>query len=140
MNSFKRKKKNTTLYYYVILAITSIWSFLLPDDISSYGIVFYMVTGFPVFFVLTQIRASKFSYSLEELNPGLYLKQSSFNHLRNRRYLNLFTLWSSDYKEIETTDLIDEYRFVKRTFSLVLISFFMVIPIAIANLALKHWL
>lgn len=139
MNSFISKKRNTTLYFYVVLVITCIWSFLLPNDISSFGVMFYMLSGFPVFFVLTQIRAFKFSSNLKELNPNLYLKKTSFNHIRNKRYFNLFTLWSSDYKEIDNVDLRDEYNLVKRTFLLVPVSFFMVIPIAIANIALKNW-
>jgi hypothetical protein len=130
--SVKQKSKNLSRYFYSILSITIIWLFCTDDSIDNFAPVFYMLSGFPVFFSLFDAATYDFSRIAKEMRPNLFNKYKSKG--RDGKYY-LYTFYISqdnDFTKLEEGDEIrDFYFYTKKSFRFALISFFTLIPIAI---------
>ena len=131
--SYKSQEKRLYFYSGTILLITIFWTYGLQAPNANYGPVFYMLTGFPVNFIILQINFNSFSKLLKLHHPDLFSKNTKWYGPFKGNRLSIFFIFNKSelFKTIKPTELYDLYRLNLASFRLVIFNFLMIIPIAI---------
>jgi hypothetical protein len=114
------------------------WTFGLRAPNANYGSVFFMLTGFPVNFIILQVNFNNFSKLLKHYHPDLFSKNTTWQGPFKGNKLSIFFIFSKSelLKNVQPTELRHIYQLTLTSFRLVIFNFLMIIPIAIG---LIYW-
>ena len=125
--NIEEHSKYLTKHFYTVLGIGIIWSYL-----DSYGLLFFMLASFPVFFILFQYYFYSFSNELRKERPDLFERYSLSYSILKGDVISVFSLFdNSDFKELQPVELKNRYKLTLKALKLALISFGLILPMAI---------
>ena len=135
-----KTKSYITIYFGSIFLITLIGILCLsiPDDSSM--IVFFMISGFPVFIVLTILFSHQFSKLVKQQIPEFYNENVESLGPYKGTTLSSSVIYN-DNKEIINSEfeLIRIYPpLIKRIHTLLILSFVLIIPLSVGLVYFKR--